>query len=143
MLFICSATAAEPDEDHHITLTQEVVASEDIISKLISGEPVRYDNVTISGSLELAELQGSLSQPIKITNSIFLGPVRFAAASFDEPLDLQGSIFRDNVNFFGCRFAGGAGFAGVTFEGQADLRNTYFGGQASFLSAQFSEDASF
>jgi hypothetical protein len=143
MLFICSATAAEPDEDHHTALNQEVIASDDIISQLISGEPVRYDNVTISGSLELAELQGSLSQPIKITNSIFLGPVRFAAASFDEPLDLQGCIFRDNVNFFGCRFAGGAGFAGVTFEGQADLRNTYFGGQASFLSAQFSEDASF
>ena len=110
---------------------------------MMNEEPVRYDSVTINGSLDLVELQRSLSQPVRITNSIFLGPVRFAAASFNEPLDLQGSIFSDNVNFVGCRFLGGAKFTGVIFRGQADLRNTYFDGQASFLSAQFFEDASF
>lgn len=143
MLLFCTASAAEPKEDGYIAPIQETVASEDIVSQLMSGEPIRYDNVTITSSLVLGELQGSLPQPVRITNSIFQGPVGFSAASFDEPLDLQGSVFRDNVDFVGCRFIGGARFSDVVFEGQADLRNTYFGGQASFLSARFSEDASF
>jgi len=141
MLLFCTASA-QIEAAGNESPDRETVAAEDIVSQLISGEPVIYDNITITGSLELAELQGSLPQPVRITNSIFLGPVRFAGASFDEPLDLQGSVFRDDVDFAGCRFLGGARFSGVAFQGQADLRNTYFGGQTSFLSAQFYEDAS-
>ena len=35
---------------------------------------------------------------MKITNSIFTGPVSFAGASFDQPLDLQGSLACDVVS---------------------------------------------
>jgi hypothetical protein len=147
MLLSFATSAAEPAAGHaspvHASPEQEIVAAEDIFSQLMIGEPVRYDNVTVAGSLDLAELQGPLPQPVKITNSIFTGPVSFAGASFDQPLDLQGSLFQDNANFAGCRFLGGARLAGAAFQGQADLRNAYFGGQASFFSAQFAEDASF
>lgn len=143
MLLSCTAYAAEPENAGHKVPSQETVAAEDIVSQLISGQPIRYDNVTITGPLELGEMQGSLPQPVKITNSHFSGPVELAGTGFDEMLDLQGSVFQDNVNFAGCRFTGGARFSGVIFQGEADFRNTYFGGQASFLSARFEEDASF
>ncbi len=140
MLLFC--TGAHSEEAGLGATNQETVAAEDIVAQLISGEAVRYDNVAIIGSLDLAELQGSLPQPVKITNSVFTGPVGLAGASFNQPLDLQGSVFQDDANFVGCRFEGGARFSGVLFQGQADFRNAYFGGQASFRSAQFSEDAS-
>lgn len=111
MLLSFATSAAEPAAGHaspvHASPEQEIVAAEDIFSQLMIGEPVRYDNVTVAGSLDLAELQGPLPQPVKITNSIFTGPVSFAGASFDQPLDLQGSLFQDNANFAGCRFLGG------------------------------------
>lgn len=143
LILFCIAAAAGAKEDSIKNLSRTSIKAEDLLSLMISGQPVSYDNVTVVGPLDLGQLQGAMQQPVKITNSIFQGPANFAAASFNEPFDLQGSVFLDNVNFFGCRFLGGARFTGVIFEGQADLRNAYFGGQASFLSARFNDDASF
>ena len=49
---------------------------------------MNYDNVTITGQLDLTRLSGPVRQSVKITNSLFQGPLNFNAVSFDGALDL-------------------------------------------------------
>ncbi len=143
LLLLCTASAAEPDANGLSQQGRFTIPAEEILAQIISGEPLNYDNATITGQLDLSQLMGQVQQPVKMTNSHFLGPVNFGGASFDEALDLRGSVFQENVSFARSRFLGDARFSSAQFNGQADFRASYFGGQASFLSARFLNDTSF
>jgi len=145
LLLISEATSEELGQDAALpqVSASPFIAAQDILAQIRSGEPLSYDNVTIAGPLDLGAEDGPVKQPIKITNSRFLGPVRIEAATFAEVLDLRGCIFQDDVRFIKSRFQGDARFSGARFQGQADFAGTYFQGPASFISTNFLNDSSF
>jgi hypothetical protein len=141
-MLLCSASSAQPAASQQ-SPTSPAIAAEDILAQISSGEPLNYDNVTITGQLDLTKLSGPVKQSVKITNSRFLGPLNFNAASFDGALDLRGSVFQENASFAKSSFLGDVSLSGAKFRGQADFQNSHFGGQAKFISALFLNDTSF
>jgi hypothetical protein len=127
---------------HEIAPSQTIAAA-DLLAEIESGEPLNYDNVAISGLLDLRGLDKPIKQSVKITNSRFLGPANFEGMTFSEPLDLRGCVFMQNVSFGKARFMGDTKFAGSRFMGQADYGSAAFSGLASFMSASFLNDTSF
>jgi uncharacterized protein YjbI with pentapeptide repeats len=120
-----------------------VVAAADLREEIRSGEALNYNNVTISGQLDLGQIDGPVRQTVRITNSRFLGPARIESVTFQQGLDLRGCTFEDNVSFVKSRFLGEAKFSGARFIGQADFGDTYFEDPTSFISARFFNDSSF
>ena len=120
-----------------------VIAAQDILAQIRSGEPLNYDNITIAGQLDLGQGVETVKQSIRITNSVFQGSVRIEAVTFAGVLDLRGCIFQDDVSFIKSRFLGDARFSGARFQKQADFAETYFQGPASFISTLFQNDSSF
>jgi hypothetical protein len=109
---------------------------------------VAFDNVSISGNLDLSKLTEPIRQQFKITDSTILGPANFEEVTFGEPLDLRGTTFRDNVSFAKAQFQGDANFAETNFSVDTDFRfakfdravsfdNVRFGGVVSYANAQF------
>ncbi len=119
------------------------VAAQDILAQIRSGEPLDYNNVTITGKLDMGQGVEPVRQSIRITNSRFQGPVKIEGVTFAESLDLRGCIFQDDVSFIKSRFLGDAKFAGAKFGKIADFAETDFQGPASFISTSFKNDSSF
>ena len=136
LILLCFASSAEAAASgiSQQSPTSTAIAAEDILAQIRSGEPLNYNNVTITGQLDLTKLSGPVRQPVKITNSRFLGPLNFNAASFDGALDLRGSVFQENASFAKSSFLGDVSLSGAKFGGQADFQNSHFGGQATFMS---------
>jgi len=80
---------------------------------------------------------------VKITNSLFQGPLNFNSVSFDGALDLRGCVFQENISFARSSFMGDVSLSGAIFRGQADFQNSHFRGQATFINALFLKDTSF
>lgn len=137
LMLLCTACAAQSDA------AAPSVGAQDILSEIRSGQPLHYDNVTISGSLDLTRLAEPVRQPVTITNSRFTGPLSFSGVTFNEHLDLRGTTFQGNANFAKARFLQDAKFAGSSFLGQADFGDAVFSGLASFTNARFLNDSSF
>jgi hypothetical protein len=127
---------------------QQEVSAAQILTEIESNQAVAFDNVSISGNLDLSKLTGPIRQQFKITNSTILGPANFAEVTFGELLDLRGTTFRDNVSFAKAQFQGDANFAGTNFSADTDFRfakferavsfgNVRFGGVVSYANAQF------
>jgi len=144
-LLFCGACQAQPAARSPSVqaVSDTVLEASDIVSDIRSGQPLDYDNVTISGSLDLRGLVDPVARPLIITNSQFLGPLNFDGATFNEPVDMRGSTFLDNISFAKVRFLDDAKFAGSRFHGQTDYGNAVFMGLASFMSARFFNDTSF
>ncbi len=121
---------------------QEISASA-IIEAIRSGEPVIYDNVTVTGRLNLSPSASPVRRQVSITNSRFMEPVKIEAVTFNEDLDLRGCIFEDNVSFIKSRFLGDFRLAGAAFLKKADFGEDNFAGPASFVSARFLKEVSF
>ncbi len=124
-------------------LATPAINAQDLLAQIRSSEPLDYDNVTISGTLDLGLSEGPVKQSIRITNSHFQGAVRMEAMIFNGVLDLRGCTFQDNVSFIKSKFMGDAKFSGAKFLRQADFSDTYFGALASFISTRFLNDSSF
>jgi len=144
-LLLCGACGALPEARGSSSqgLSSSALDAGDLTAKIRSGEELDYDNITVTGALDLRDLKGPLRQPVRIINSRFQGPANFEGVTFAESLDLRGSSFQENVSFAKARFQGDAKFAGARFQGQADFRNAVFDGLASFTSASFFNDTSF
>ncbi|VVB68736.1 Pentapeptide repeats (9 copies) [uncultured archaeon] len=144
-LLLCGACTAQPGAAASSSQDSSSSALEAgiVAAKIRSGEQLDYDNITVTGPLDLAGLQAPLRQPVRIINSQFSGPVNFEGVTFGEPLDLRGTAFQENVSFARVKFLGDAKFAGARFLGQADFRDAVFEGLASFTSATFFNDTSF
>ncbi|HEX7445657.1 MAG TPA: pentapeptide repeat-containing protein, partial [Methanothrix sp.] len=144
LMLLCAASSAQPaSAPAQQGPTSPAVAAEDILAQIGSGEPLNYDNVTITGQLDLTHLAGPVRQSVKITNSLFQGPLNFNAVSFDGALDLRGCVFQENASFAKSNFLSDVSLSGARFRGQADFQNSHFGGQATFMSTLFLNDTSF
>lgn len=145
LLLSCGAYHAQPDGQIPAGQGQfhSTLSASEVVSALRLGQPLDYDNVTITGPVDLRGLADPVAQPLKITNSRFLGPVNLEGATFNEPVDLRGSVFQGNVSFAKVRFQDDAKFAGARFLGQTDYANAVFMGLASFMSTRFFNDTSF
>ena len=151
MICLASAAAQEPElspqsslsPSHNVSLSPKTVSAADLVAGITSGVPLDYDNVTVTGKLDLSTFAGSVKQPVKITNSRFLDSADLEGVTFEDSLDLRGATFQDNVSFVKAHFAGDAKFDGSSFLGQADFENAVFSGLASFSSTHFLNDASF
>lgn len=152
-LLLASAAEASSSQDSgnstmgSMSHRQEIGASQ-ILASIESNQPVAYDNVSISGKLDLTKLVGPVRQPIKITNSTILGPANFEEVTFGELVDLRGTTFLDNVSFAKAQFQGDANFAETNFSVDTDFRfakfdravsfgMVRFGGVVSYANAQF------
>ena len=145
LLFIEGAFAKEPGLDAPLPQgsASQLIAAQDLLVQIRSGEPLNYDNVTIAGQLDLGIIDGPVTQSIRITNSRFQGPVRMQSVTFAEVLDLRGCAFQESVSIIKSRFQGDARFSGAKFLKQADFADTDFQGPTSFIGARFFNDTSF
>ncbi len=122
---------------------QKPVGASEILSKIQSNQPASYDNIAISGKLDLSNLDGPIRQPLKITNSTILDPANFEEVTFQSLLDLRGTTFKDQTNFVKAQFQGDAAFIGTKFSGDTDFRFVKFGRSALFGKARFDGLVSF
>ena len=106
---------------------QEIPASE-IIDQIRNGLPVYYDNVTITGSLNLSEIN-------KVTNSLEIVNSTISESNFD------GIDFEKDVVFWGTSFRN-ASFKNTSFSANADFINTSFT-NVSFVEAAFNQPVFF
>ncbi|MCQ8902690.1 MAG: pentapeptide repeat-containing protein [Methanothrix sp.] len=107
------------------------VAADEIRQKVISGEPVMLDGVTVSGCLNLSGIEPRIvRREFVITNSE-IGDA-----------DLSGLEFKGDVNLTGTRI-GDMNFASSVFSQGAFFDLIEVSGDASFEGAQFKRDASF
>ncbi|MGF3494773.1 MAG: pentapeptide repeat-containing protein [Methanothrix sp.] len=107
------------------------VAADEIMQKVISGEPVMLDGVTISGSLNLSGIEPQIvRREFVITNSEMCDA------------DLSGLVFEGAVNLTGTRI-GDMDFASAVFSQDAIFDLIEVSGDASFEGAHFRRDASF
>ncbi len=105
------------------------IPAKDVLSLVGDGRPVYYEDVIITGDLDLRELaERPVKSPFVIINSTIQN------ASFD------GISFQDNAIFWGSSF-GNVSFNGTGFS-RADFSNTYFD-QSSFVGATFGSPVSF
>lgn len=146
ILLACAGAAQPaplaPPFTQSVQQSHEVPASQ-ILSAIQSGQPVSYDNVTVTGRLELDVSASPVRRQVSITNSRFLDEVSVVAVTFSEDLDMRNCIFEENVSFVKSRFQGGFRLAGAVFLKQADFAEAVFSGPATFASARFLRDASF
>ena len=128
-LFLLLASAAEAsslmdsgnstkDRGSHL---QDIEASQ-ILTEIEVNQAVAYDNVSISGNLDLSRLTGPVRQSVKITNSTILVIANFERVTFADLIDFQGTTFRGNASFAKARFQEDANFGGVRFCGNTDFR---------------------
>ena len=142
----------------------EVPAS-DILEQIENGEDIYYENVRITGELDLSEIEletvfvtrpvwqirtfglekelNIVESKITIKNSIFKNEVDFSDTQLIKSLNFQDSSFLGRANFTDARFTGPANFNNVSFGGDAIFSDVSFTDLASFGDAKFSGNAYF
>ena len=141
-LIMQGAAAEESGNDSNLP-HNSAIAAQTILSQIRSGQPISYNNITVTGQLDLSRLEGPVRHPLTITNSRFLGPLKMEGLTLSQGLDLRGSVFQDNVSFARSRFLGDTKLSGARFLKQADFSDVYFEGVSSFIATRFAEDCSF
>ena len=145
-LLLGESLAEEPGLDASLPQgsAPQAIAAQDILAQIRSGEPLDYDNVTITGQLDLGPGDGAC-QAIDTYYQLSLPGI---GKNRGRDLLLMSWIcgdasFKMNVSFVKSRFLGDAKFSGARFQKQADFADTYFQGPASFISTSFQSDSSF
>lgn len=112
----------------------KVINADEIITKIVAGESVNYNNIAIVGDLNLSDVywSGKAEGNIKIMNSTIEGELDFGGIRFENPVDFSSTIFVKPADFSGAKFEEGAYFQYARF-------NKY----ANFGNAQFNDDAYF
>ena len=124
-----------------------------IAARLAAGRPVIASRLKVRGVLRLPT---TVSAPLVLRQSCFLGGVRGAHATFENLVDLSGSSFREGVDFTGAHFRGPLLLAGVLVpEGKTAsfsyaiseratiLSGAWLGGLATFDGAELDGTARF
>ncbi len=134
------------------------VHAKEIIDKMGNEESVDYDGFTIIGDLDLSVLDLNaikttdqaresypkfVKSPVNITNSDFLGQVKFENIVFSEPANFEGTTFHQNVSFNGSCFEKDAGFFRTEFNSPSFFKEVNFDACTDFHRAQFLENADF
>jgi len=137
-LLLSAALSGEALGDSHRT-----VPAEEIAAKIQAGQRIDYQNVTVSGYLDLSRLRGPVSQPVRIADSEFTDAANLDLAVFSEAVELKGTVFLGNLSLGKTKFLSDADFSQAQFAGETDFRGAEFSGPAIFISSSFQRDASF
>jgi hypothetical protein len=143
---------------------REVPAS-DILEQIENGEDVAYENVKITGKLDLSKINlttvpntrsardiedyglekelNIVESNIEIRNSVFAEDVDFSNTEFRKDIVFSRTSFSSKNDFIGANFAGYAGFMAANFAGYADFMAANFAGDAYFRDTDFTGDALF
>jgi len=138
--------------------SQDIFASE-ILENIKKGYPIHYENVTIYGDLDLANIDlpkvvvnkpsfefgfPHISETAKIVNSDIViknsnirGTVNFNETIFKNSTNFLNSIFKEDVYFIDSQFDGYTNFAFAKFEGEANLEGAKFLAYTDFSHAYF------
>ncbi len=147
LLLACAADASSLQDSRNSTTGSishlQKVGAAQILTEIEANQAVAYDNVSVSGGLDLSKLTGPVRQSVTITNSTIQGPADFERATFGDLMDFQGTTFQGNASFAKARFQGDANFGGVRFAGNTDFRFARFDGSVSFSRARFDRIVSF
>ena len=151
LFFLFLAAQAEPSR---------MVDAGEILKKIELGQPVQYDNVVVTGDLDLSGLNAHtlpaqrtarkssagrtvVASPIRITDSVILNDVNFDNAILENVTDFQGTKFISRVSMSDARFNDLVNFNRTEFGEAADFSLSRFGQLASFSYAQFNQTAIF
>jgi uncharacterized protein YjbI with pentapeptide repeats len=150
---------------------QAAIDAKEIVGKINRGEAVSYRNATISGTLDLTQLDNrkrreepgkwddsktyvsTVQAPVSFTNCTFAGDVlayyHLEAEEEAHTADFDGNVVFENCTFKGksafkySRFARGASFAGSRFGEEALFKYSHFNEGPDFSKAQFEAPADF
>jgi len=152
--FLCSS----------IAFAQQTVKASDIMRDIKMGKTVSYDNVTITGTLDMTYMNEKLPDLPKKrswwknggTNSVeeqIEGSVSFTNCIFENNVyayfhdeDSEYTFvanFENDVRFTNCTFKGDALFKYSDFERNADFRGSKFNDRTTFKYAKFNQNVSF
>ncbi|MCX8206234.1 MAG: pentapeptide repeat-containing protein [Methanothrix sp.] len=113
------------------------IAADDIMHKVISGESVVLDGVTVSGSLNLSGIEPKIvRREFVITNSE-MGDADLSGLVFEDDANLTGTRIGDLI-FASAVFSQGAIFDRIEVSGDASFDGAHFKGDASFSGSRFS-----
>ena len=143
---------------------REVSASE-ILKQIENGEDIFLENVSITGELDLCEIElenvpisrteweieyVGLEEKLKIVeseiaiiNSVFENDVGFSYTQFIKDIDISRTTFLGEIDFRGADFCGDANIEDAIFNGDADFRHANFTGYAGFRDTNFAGNAYF
>lgn len=143
---------------------QNTVKASDIMKDIKMGKTVSYDNVTITGVLDMTYMDEKLPELPKKhkwwknggSNSVeeqIEGSVSFTNCTFQDNVyayfhdeDSEYTFvanFENDVKFANCTFNGEALFKYSDFERNADFRGSSFGDRTTFKYAKFNNNVSF
>lgn len=156
IIFILSVLAT-------VGLAQQRVDASEIVRQINQGQAISYENVEISGDLDLTDLdnreqtesskgwfgfgdnstyESSVEAPVSFINCTFLDDV-IAYYHDDREEDTFIAHFEDNVVFRKCTFRESSEFKYSEFSEEADFSASVFEEEANFKYAEFSEPPSF
>ena len=143
---------------------QQTVSASDIMRDIKMGKSVSYDNVTITGTLDMTYMNEKLPDLPKKrswwknggSNSVeqqIEGSISFTNCTFEDNVyayfhddDSEYTFvanFENDVRFAKCTFKGEALFKYSAFERNADFNGSTFGDRTTFKYAKFDENVSF
>ncbi len=143
---------------------QQTVSASDIMRDIKMGKSVSYDNVTITGTLDMTYMneklpdlpkkrswwknEGSnsveqqIESSISFTNCVFEDNVYAYFHDEDSGYTFIAN-FENDVKFANCTFNGEALFKYSDFERNADFKDSKFGSRTTFKYAKFNNNVSF
>lgn len=144
------------------SFAQQRIDAQEIIRQINQGQAVSYENVEISGDLDLTNLdnrrqsesssgwfgnsndtyESSVEASVSFVNCTFLGDV-IAYYHDDREEDTFIAHFEDDAVFRKCTFREASEFKYSEFSEDADFSGTVFQEEANFKYAEFSEAPSF
>lgn len=146
-----------------------VVPATEIAGRLEEGEVIDLAGVTVTGELDLGDLQ-IVHSPLRCFGCVFTGSLLARDVIFERVLDLSGSQVDGSIDFLGAVFEGGlllrgspehparvsgpasfaqaafgdgTGFDQATFADSSDFTGSSFLGDSSFADTLFEGDADF
>lgn len=116
------------------------VNASEIVNKIESGQPVKYNHTFIDG--DISPDNPKIPVYIIITDSIINGSVNLNLLKFSQ-LSFSRTKFLRDAEFSGCQFEGDISFSGAQFYRDAQFTWATFFGYANFDFAQFNGTAYF
>ncbi|MDD2836011.1 MAG: pentapeptide repeat-containing protein, partial [Methanothrix sp.] len=137
-----------------------VVPASRILEQIRAGEPVEYDGFTITGDLDLDEMDDYLpsanetspndalcyvveSATINEEKKIVSSQIQITNSTIRGGVDFNNTKFNRLINIKNTKFEGIAGFRGAIFKEDAVLSNTQFNQFADFFGSIFCKHAHF
>jgi len=136
-----------------------IVPAKEILSRISRDEPVDFDFITITGDLNLSELDlpsklvarsdGSFQpfqivrSPIRILDSRIDGNVDFTRAILESSISFHRTYFNSSVDFSSSKFNSSVDFVGAEFNSSAAFWSSSFNGPASFGYSSFNGPVDF